>query len=231
MKKLNLLLLFTACIMMFSFKARSQSIPDISGGFSKLDVSGAYTIYLKKGDKPDVKVEGPEEKMETVKITKRGDMLEIGMKKGKYKWKDNDDVTIYVTYTSLEEVILSGASNISSEEAIKADKFRLKVSGAGTVNMDIDANSITSDISGAGSITLKGTATSQMVEFSGAGSYKAYDLESDDVEVDASGAGTIQVHASDSLKVNASGVGSVKYKGEPATDINTSGMGSVKSAN
>jgi hypothetical protein len=67
------------------------------------------------------------------------------------------------------------------------------------------------------------------VDVSGASTLNTFDLTSQTVEVEASGASTARVNALKSLRATASGASSVRYRGNPATLSNdASGASSVK---
>ncbi|MFA0960964.1 head GIN domain-containing protein [Roseivirga sp. BDSF3-8] len=221
-----------ACVMLFSAKANAQRTPDIQA-FKKLKVSGAYTLSLKQGNEYSLRMEGPDDKLDKVEISNQGNTLEIGTKRNtSERWTNFDDVKIFITYRDLSEINISGACNITTDGQMKVDDLKLDISGAGELTIDLKANSLDTDISGAASVELRGSVDTHDIELSGAGTYSAYELESKDVDVTSSGAGTVKVHASNRLNANASGVGSIYYKGDPSdTHLNTSGMGKIKNKN
>jgi len=105
----------------------------------------------------------------------------------------------------------------------------LEVSGAGDINMELNAPAVTASVSGAGSVNLKGETKSFDLELTGAGKAHCYELLSESTKVDISGAADADVYAGTKLDAQVSGAGNVKYKGG-ATVVNqqVSGAGSVK---
>jgi hypothetical protein len=200
--------------------------------FKKLDISGAYKVVLKNGENYKVVLEGDkDEDLDRVTLKVKNETLYIGMER-QDRWRSRESVTIYITTPVLEGVDISGAVNLKSEDTFKSNKFIMEISGAGSVHMNLDVNDLRAEISGAGNVVLKGRATKQRIELSGAGSYKAMELESEDVVAESSGAGSVQVYASKSIKAESSGAGSVRYRGEPErVNISSSGAGSVKKMN
>jgi len=85
------------------------------------------------------------------------------------------------------------------------------------------------DASGAGSITLLGQVNTLNIDSSGAISINAFDLIAEDVVVDVSGAASVDVYASSTLSVDLSGVGTVTYDGNPQVSQSVSGLGRVRS--
>ena len=93
---------------------------------------------------------------------------------------------------------------------MKADKINVNISGASTVNLSGNGQTLQGDISGATS-------------------FRAYDYAVKDVDLEVSGASTAKINASGSIKVEANGASSVRYKGTATIRSNTSGASSIKS--
>ena len=131
---------------------------------------------------------------------------------------------------------LTGAFTLKGKNEIKTENFFLKLSGASHLEMDINASgsveadlsgashaslklvaeTVDADLSGESNISLIGKTKKQKVTTSGASSYKAYDLLSKDVVVQASGASNIQLTVDDTISGFASGASNIKYKGGPS---------------
>ena len=128
---------------------------------------------------------------------------------------------------------MSGASDIIGQTKINnSEDLDLHASGAGDIKMDVDAPRLSAEISGSGNIDLKGQTKDVDLGLSGAGHAHCYDLLSENVKIEISGAGSAEVYASMKLEASVSGAGSVSYKGN-ATSVNQhiSGVGSVQKVN
>ena len=132
-----------------------------------------------------------------------------------------------VSVPVLERLDIRGAGGFTAYDAITADSFTFKVSGASTGSAKLDVNSLNTDLSGAGSFTLSGRADTAEMTMSGAGELDALELNVQSASVRFSGAGAVSVNVSENLSINASGMGVVNYKGGAVTDIRRSGMVSV----
>lgn len=200
--------------------------------FDEVELSGAFNIYLKKGDKADITIEANDINQDDIITEMRGNKLYIGMKDQNFNFKDAEKTSIYLTYTQLKKLSNSGAGNITTENPITGDSFKLNISGAGNVTMEVQVNDLTVEMSGTGHVEVTGKAKSQWINMSGAGSYKGFDLISEDTYVAMSGVGIARVYASKRLNANASGVGSIRYKGNPEHIEKSSNglLGSVKAA-
>lgn len=231
MKKLSTLSFALVLGLFFSITAWAQ--PHYDGTpFKKLDVSGAFKVNLKKGDNYKVVLEGEkDEDLDRVTLKVKNETLYVGLER-EDRWRSRESITITITTPVLEGLDISGAVNLKSDDTFKAGRFILEVSGAGSINMKLDVEELRSEVSGACKVVLQGKAKKHRVELSGAGSYKAMELESEEVVAESSGAGSVQVFASRSLKAESSGAGSVRYRGEPErVNISSSGAGSVKKMN
>jgi hypothetical protein len=199
--------------------------------FKNVDVSGAVELYVAQGETKPVKIEADENLLQYIEVEQRGDRLVVKSKDG-FNLQPSRKIKIYVTSPLYNSIDVSGASNINGvSKIINTEKLSLDVSGAGDINMDIDAPSISADISGAGSVNLKGSTKTFDLGLSGAGKAHCYELLSETTKVDISGAGEADVFASVKLDAQVSGAGSIRYKGG-ATNVaqQVSGAGSVKKA-
>jgi Putative auto-transporter adhesin, head GIN domain len=197
--------------------------------FKNVDVSGAVELYVAQGEIKPVKIEADENLLQYIEVEQHGDHLEIKNRQG-FNLQPTRKIKIYVTAPVYNSIDVSGASNINGvAKIVNTEKLSLDVSGAGDINMEIDAPSISADISGAGSVNLKGETKTFDLTLTGAGKAHCYELLSETTKVDISGAGDADVFASVKLDAQVSGAGSVRYKGG-ATNVaqQVSGAGSVK---
>ncbi|HEY4155670.1 MAG TPA: head GIN domain-containing protein [Puia sp.] len=199
--------------------------------FKNVEASGAIKLMVSQGDLKPVKLEGDENILPYIEIRQEGDRIEVRTRPG-YNISPTNDLIVYVTAPVYNSIEVSGASDIKGQNKISnAENLQLEASGAGDIEMDVDAPEITAKISGSGSIKLKGQTRTLDIDLSGAGHAYCYDLLSENTRVDISGAGSAEVFASVKLEAEVSGVGNVSYKGN-ATNVNqhVSGAGSVSKA-
>lgn len=197
--------------------------------FKNVQVSGAVDLYVAQGDTKPVKIETDENLQEYIEVTQYGDKIVIKFKEG-YNPQSTGHIKAYVATTLYNTIDVSGASNIYGQSKISnAEKMTLQVSGAGDINMELDAPAISAEVSGAGGVNLKGETKNFDLNLTGAGKAHCYDLKSENTKIDISGAGDADVYASIKLEAQVSGAGSVTYKGG-ATNVQqqVSGAGSVK---
>jgi hypothetical protein len=222
--------LFITFLTVLSFSGFSQQIETRQvGSFRGVKSSQAIDVYLKKGDKEEVKVEVTGGKLSDVLTEVSGTSLRIHMRDGSYR---RVNVKVYVTYINMEKISASSASNIFSEGRIKATSMTINASSAGSVEVGLEAESVLADASSAGNIQLEGKSKHVEAEASSAGDVDAYNLESEIVSAQASSGGSVKISVSKELDGHASSGGSIKYRGNPSkTNTGSSSGGSVKKSN
>jgi len=152
------------------------------------------------------------------------------MRDGNFRGRKS--VKVYVTYTRLEKLSASSASNLFSTDLIKSGNLEISVSSAGSVEVKLESESVIVNASSAGKTVLEGNTKSLEIEASSAGDIDAYNLESEIVNVSVSSAGSAKINVSKELQAHASSGGSIRYRGNPLkTNTDSSSGGSVKKTN
>lgn len=208
--KIITLALFTLGLK--SLTAQTTQTREI-GPFTKIQGSGAVKIYYTQSDTLGLTIKGEENEIGFVKTSVDDNTLFVSTN-GTFK----ETIRVYVAHNALKDVSLSGAVSLVSRNTIKASDFNISLSGATNVDVEINANKITSIQSGATSLKLAGTTDQFISETSGASSVKAYALNSKTTAVTTAGASNAKVSASEKLTANATGASSIKFKGD-AKDV------------
>lgn len=199
------------------------------GAFSGVKAAEGIDVFLKKGDKEQVKVEVSGTDPSNIITEISGSYLKIHRKDGRYR---NVEAKVYVTYVHVDKLSASSAGSIYSDGTIEARDMEISASSAGSVEVTVDAASAEVSSSSAGDVELKGTIRKLTVEASSAGEIDAYDLEAEAVEAEASSGASVKVSVSQSLTAEASSGGSIRYRGNPDKSItNSSSGGSVRKSN
>jgi hypothetical protein len=194
--------------------------------FNGIDVSGAFDVKLTQGTSNSVIVEADDNLMDLIRTEVRGNTLMIDNKKPIHHSKS---LKIFITFTELKSIDLSGAVDIESQGKLTLPELAISGSGASDAKLDMDVQKLGIDCSGGSKLRLTGSAKDVDVDASGAVDLFAFDFPAENYKLDISGAGKAEINVSKNLKVDISGAASVHYKGSPANiyqDI--SGAGSVK---
>lgn len=223
MKKYTILFLFI--FLSFCIHAQNRETRNLSS-FNEISVSEAIEVTLVRGNAEKAEVEVTGTDADNVLTEVSGGRLKIHMASGNWK---NVSARVKVTFKNIDEIDVSSAAKLYSDDMIKSDDMEVDVSSAGYAELSIEAGELEVDVSSAGKLDLEGSADSMEAEVNSAGTINAYDLQVRSAEISASSAGTIKVSVSESLEADASGAGTIRYKGDPKKAIaNSSGGGSIK---
>ena len=194
-------------------------------GFTSLEVSGAFEVYLYQGKTEKLTLEADKNLMEVIVTEVKGDKLHIYTREN---IKKATELNVYLTFEELEMIDISGAVSIEGEGVLEFDELYLDGSGASEIIMEMNVSSLHADFSGASEIELTGKAGSATFDFSGASELDALDFVIKHCELDVSGASEARVNVTENLEVDVSGAASVRYKGNPQVSQDVSGAGSIK---
>lgn len=198
---------------------------DVSS-FHGIEVGGAFEIVLIKAAKEKLELEMDDNLLALVTTKVHGGILVIDQEKD---FRNPSKLKITVYYKNLDSFDISGAASLFGDGLIKADEIEIEASGASDIDLKIETGKFEGDFSGASKVELTGTATQVEVETSGATVFQALDLETEDYDIDASGASVARIWVTRKLSLEASGASSIKYKGSPSIDlIDVSGAASIR---
>lgn len=227
MKSIKILLI-TLLISSAAFAQRSET-RDLET-FDEISFATNGTVYLKQGSTQKVELKGDREDLEDIRTEVRGGRLVIKNRSNSwFNWNNNSRVEIYITMKELKGLSVSGSGRVYGESKFTMSFLELDVSGAGKMELDVDAKEVDMSISGSGRITLEGKGRVTDISISGSGKVDAEDFIAEDHTVRISGSGSCYIHANESIDARISGSGSVHYKGD-ARKVNSrsSGSGKVK---
>lgn len=197
-------------------------------GFDGVSVHGGMDVVLISGPH-GVRVEADENLLQYIETEVDGDMLEIGPRKG-YNLRPEKAMKVYVSAPYFNDIEVSGSGSVVSQSKIKAEnRLVTDISGSGEMKLDVDAPEVEMDITGSGNVMLSGATRKLRADITGSGELMAFNLMSEETEVEISGSGDAEVYASKVLGVSISGAGNVDYKGNPPSlNQNVAGSGTVR---
>lgn len=194
-------------------------------GFTRISAGEKFNLIVNKGTF-SIKAEGPVNDVNDIEMNVAGSALVIRYKK-QLSYRPIIDIT--VTLPDFVSVNLFGAATGSVNDfqdiqhvtrAILSGASKLTMNGTG-INMQVD-------ISGASQLDISGNTGSLYGSVSGAGKLHAYELFSDEVDIEVSGGSTAYVNPVNTIYATASGGSRIYYKGDPVTKhFETSGGGQV----
>ena len=234
MKKI--LSLFAALVVVFSSFADPAVVTKKFkvANFNSIELGSAFEVHVHKGNVYAVSVTGREKDIDELEVRSSSGKLEIGYESGwKWTWNNNrSKLVVNITLPRLNSGDFSGASKVDLQGFSNEEEMSLIFSGASKGLIEgLHADKLKIELSGASDCKISGHTDYLKVEASGASHLKALDFFARNVDVDASGASSAQLHVQKSLKVDASGASHVKYKGSPVIVKDLSGAASLHQVN
>jgi len=193
--------------------------------FDAIKIGGAFEVYLSQGNNESLVVEADENLLELIRTEVRGGTLVIDTREN---IRNSEEMNLYITFQNLDEMDLSGAVEVKSEEMLKFGDLAIEGSGASEITLELETNKLECDFSGASEIELTGKAEYCSIDNSGASELDAYDFIVSEYNIEISGAGEAKIHCTDVLTARISGAASIRYQGDPKVDSRVSGAGSIK---
>lgn len=194
--------------------------------FKKVDISGAFKVHLKQDSSLTIDIKADDNLIKYISTSVEGGVLHI---KSRKNFCDPGDMVINIGVKNLDEIKASGAVEVNSDGKLNAKDFKLDLSGATKITLDLNAANVSTDGSGATEVHLTGQAASHKIDLSGAGKIEAFDFVVGDYDIETSGIGHCKINVLKTLNVHTSGASEIQYKGSPSTVNNDkSGASSIK---
>lgn len=204
------------------------SVTHAISDFKGVDVGGAIELILSQGDSFSVKVVTDQNLHQHLEVTKDGSTLRVHPA-NHTNLDPTGKIKVYVTAPLLTKIEASGACNVVTETRLTSGEgIDIDLSGACNANLDLKTPNLEVGASGASEISLKGETKNLNIDGSGSTNIKAFDLLSENADVEISGSGDVELYASVKINAHTSGASSIRYKGNATVDIDKSGASSVK---
>ncbi len=187
------------------------------GAFTKISCGGSVDVYISLGSSSAVRVEAGSDIINDIRTEVRNGTLRIyEEKENNWSRRQKDQVRkVYVTATSLQALSSSGATDVYVKDVIKAPEFKLQISGASDLEMEINADNMLCELSGASDAKLKGSVGTMNIQVSGSSDLKALGLKVRNCDISLSGSSDVHIGVSESLSAVGSGASDLVYKGSP----------------
>ena len=148
--------------------------------FSKIRMEGADNVIISYGEEQEVKVTGHPNIISRIQTEVSNGTWDIELESGNY---GDYELTYNITIPSIEGVINIGSGNVTVEDSISVDYFRVSLIGSGGFfGFPLSADQCDVDISGSGNIEV--TAVEDMnvvVDGSGSVFYKGSPIIHEDI--------------------------------------------------
>lgn len=196
--------------------------------FHSIKVSGGIDLLLTKGSQQAVAVSDKYSDKTVSIVTKVKDGVLHIYPEGSNLVQRKRSLKAYVSYTILDTIEGTGATDIQFAESVKEDRMSIILSGASNIKAVVNILKLQVSISGASEVNFTGFVQELRLQASGASDLKSYGLVTGTCDAEISGASDVQLTIEELLKVHASGASSLTYKGSPKkVEVNKSGNSDV----
>ncbi len=225
----SLILVISAIAQKTFVNDANAEVRKLSGSFTNIKVSGGIDLYISQYDTESVAVSASsDEYISNIKTIVENNTLRIFFEGGRSWNSGNKKLKVYVSFKSLEKLVVSGACDVQVAGIIQLPSFKLDLNGASSFKGAVKVDNLSLDLSGASDVRLNGFAAAVYIQSSGASDMKGYELVADICTAKASGASDINITVNKELNATASGASDIYYKGEAVVKkMSSSGASSI----
>ncbi|MFH1118998.1 MAG: DUF2807 domain-containing protein [Bacteroidota bacterium] len=199
--------------------AGKQVIEDRTAkAFTKIELYDNINLVLLPGKTPQIRVEGGENILESVKTDFDNDTLVIrNTMKCNWTRSYNRELTVYASITALKEISYEGSGDIKSSGQLSMDSLKVNIwGGAGTFEIDVDINKLNLSLHyGTVDLHIRGKSMITTIIAGSYGPFYCNDLISNIVYISNGGSNDCYVNAVHILEAGVFSTGNIYYTGDP----------------
>jgi hypothetical protein len=178
--------------------------------FTAIEVENDFEVEITYAETYSISISGTGRAMDRLDVSKSGDTLKIGTSGWQWFWFWHSSPKAVITLPDLRRLDLSGASSGTVSGFKTSKDFNLDLSGAGSLDVDMETGDFNADVSGASDLNLDLKAVSFSGQASGASNIKG-SLETGRTEIRLTGASDSRLKGSGSdLVMHCSGASGAK---------------------
>jgi len=220
----------TAACSALPASAASRSYP--IAGFSRLRVTGPYTVRVHTGATASVNARGPQARLDKMLVEKEGDTLVISTERnwswGGMHWGKEDKVVVDISVPMLTAAALTGSGDVAID-SIRTGSFAASVAGSGELTVAaLQAGRLSASVTGSGDLTVSGRAGNADTRVTGSGDLQAAGLTVGALSATVTGSGDIAVGPTRTANARVTGSGDISIAGRPRCITKKTGSGSIR---
>ncbi len=226
-----LFLLFISCAERnFSSSGNDVKEKKALSGVTRLKIDGVFNLTISQSDDESIEVEGDEAMIKKLLIDQDGELLSLKMEEDLADgFFDDKNLRITISIKDLKGLNYEGVGNVKTNGLFKVADLKLLGNGVGNLELELDAQEIDADFDMVGNIKLQGKANRAIFINNGIGNLDASQLIVQDMDVNSSGIGKVEVNCVGDLSLIVDGIGKVSYTGNPnIIKKEVSGIGKVE---
>ncbi|MDP5140153.1 MAG: DUF2807 domain-containing protein, partial [Spirosomaceae bacterium] len=176
--------------------------------FSNLDISNAFYLTVRQGDKYNVEVVAERESdLEDLELEVNGNTLSVEFEDIFISTREKGHVD--VTRPTLKKLEMSGAVQAKRIEFENLQNLDISMSGASRAAIDAETENLSVDLSGACRLDIRGKANEADFDVSGASRVNAKNVKIKRAKAEANGASRISFGQVDNLDSDTSGASKI----------------------
>ena len=199
--------------------------------YNKIGIGGDFDVELVKGTEGTITIKADENLLEFIETDVENGNLTIKVKKG-YQIKPKKQITIKVPFIDIESVSLAGSGSIFTNNSIDSNDLKLSLAGSGNMDLIVSSKGLDTNIAGSGNVKLSGNTNEFTCSIAGSGNLNGYNLNVSIANAKIAGSGNIKINVTNEIHSSIAGSGNVIYTGNPdIVKSKSAGSGSVKKKN
>ena len=184
-----------------------------TSGINSIDVSSLFHVYVNFSETEEsVVIEANENLHSLIRVRQDGDRLDVSLAKNSQITGD-PVLNLYVTTSSLEEIIAEGAVNVEFLNQLVTSQFEIDLSGASQLKGSFETDILFATLEGASILEIDGSANSFQIDAEGASEMSGYGFTANRMEANLDGGSEVALTVQQKLDVTARGASNVYYKG------------------
>ncbi len=197
-------------------------------GFDSVSLAGPHDVVVTVGSAHAVRAEGDAEVLDKLKIEVDGRNLRIGMKRGRWNFRDRARTTIYVTMPAIRGAAIAGSGDMKIERA-EGEQFSASIGGSGDIDVAaLRVGEANFSVAGSGNVRAAGSAGRSKVSIAGSGDVDVGAVETRNATVSIVGSGNVRARAMETADISIMGSGDVEITGSAKCSVSKMGSGGVR---
>ncbi len=184
---------------------------DLSG-YTGIIAQGKFNLILTQGEKEGIRIETDENVVELFQTRIDEKILYITMVADV---KISEALNVYVSVKELEKIILLSEVALKTESVIHFDQFSIISGGMCQVDMELFAADLNVKLTDGTYGVFKGYAENFTAEVHDETELNAFDLQTDNADISASGLTEVMVDVQKDMKLMITGASNLYYTGNP----------------
>ena len=209
------------CTLFFSIPLISQDLQSETRtvpSFNKLEIQSVVQVEIYKGSVGKIEVEAENIDLSDIvsEVKNNTLILDLNHKRKKKNRYENLTVKVKIYMEDIEAIRSYTASSFETMDNFDLDHLSIKMDQASKGYLKLNVENLDVRLNSASCLELEGRCTELDAHVNSASKLRAFELDTQDADVDASSVGRAEVNVTNNLKASASSMSKVFYKGNPS---------------